>query len=62
MEQRTRHRIAAKASNTRIGHKPVQAKPNDRSASLGSLYLCKWKEINNNDYSGKAGENTETRT
>lgn len=62
MEQRTRHRIAAKAGNTQIGHKPVQAKPNNRSAGFGSLYLCKWKEINNNDYSGKARESAETRT
>ena len=62
MERQERYRAAIEASDNRLRAKPVQVESNDRSTGVGSLYLCEWKKIDNNDHSGKVGESAGART
>ena len=62
MEQRTRHRDTITSSNNQLRVKSIQVKSNDRRTGVGSLYLCEWKKIDNNDHGGKVGKSAGART
>jgi len=62
MEQRARHRDTITSSDNQLRAKPIQVESTDRRTGVGSLYLCEWKKIDNNDHSGKVGEIAGART
>ena len=62
MQQGTGHRSPVEAGDPRLWHDEIPAEQDHRSAGIGSLNLCEWKKIDNNDHSGKVGKSAGTRT
>ena len=62
MEQQARHRRTIATGDNQLRAEPLQVESNDRCPGVGSLYLCEWEKIDNNDHSDKVGKSAGIRT